>query len=71
MKYDKTNKEKYEKCIDLLEPICFENGDVNSLYIKALSIVKECVKWDGEYKPIFEHGYVHEKIKALNRLIEE
>lgn len=71
MEYKQEDKEKYMDSIGTLEALCFEKGDVNSLYIKALSIVKEVVKWDGDPRPIFEHGYVHEKGRAINRLLDE
>jgi len=71
MTYNKENKGKYEEAIAILEAISFDNGNVNWLYINALSIVKEVITWDGDKEPIFGHGYIHEKGGKIRDLIKE
>ena len=65
MDYDKTFK-TFEK-LEALNPST--NGEVNDAYIKALSVCKEIIKWEGNPKPIFGHGYTYEKITKLNKII--
>ena len=62
-----------KKVYDIVEKIeghnPSSNGDVNSLYMYCLCIVKEIVKWEGSEKDVFGHGYVHEKVSKINRVM--
>ena len=64
-------KKEYKDMIDKLEKASFPMGVTNGLYINALAIVIECIKWDGDPIPILNHGYVHEKATRINNILED
>jgi hypothetical protein len=47
-----------------------DNSDVTSVCDKAAAILLEINKFDGDQRPIFGHGYVHEKAIRMFNIID-